>query len=351
MSKYLFIFTLVLTALTIEPTSGLRAAGGQTAAPAQTARPLMQQYCVTCHNDRLKTGDLVLTGIDASDARQHAAVLEKVVRKLRGGTMPPAGSPRPDAATLEGFIRSVEAALDREAAASPNPGRVVSRRLNRSEYVNVVRDLLDLEVNGSELLPSDMAGFGFDNNADVLSMTPALMSRYIAASTKISRLALASPDNRPITQVYRVGFENRSARASDDLPFATRGGIAVRHAFPLDGEYVFKLRLKRNGTVSTIDGIDEDQHEVEIRIDHALVKRFTIGGEFKGPDPGVLIAVPEDDKYGQRLHDYRMNASRDRAAATVRARWTATRRASTCCPSPARSTAKLLRAPPAGPGF
>ncbi len=230
------------------------------------------------------------------------------MRKLRGGTMPPAGSPRPDAATLEGFIGSVEAALDREAAASPNPGRVVSRRLNRSEYVNVVRDLLDLEVNGSELLPSDMAGFGFDNNADVLSMTPALMSRYIAAATKISRLALASPDNRPITQVYRVGFENRSARASDDLPFATRGGIAVRHAFPLDGEYVFKLRLKRNGTVSTIDGIDEDQHEVEIRIDHALVKRFTIGGEFKGPDPGVLIAVPEDDKYGQKLHDYRMNA-------------------------------------------
>ena len=153
-----------------------------------------------------------------------------------------------------------------------------------------------------------MAGFGFDNNADVLSMTPALMSRYIAAATKISRLAVASPDNRPIMQVYKVGFENRSARASDDLPFATRGGLAVRHAFPLDGEYVFKLRLKRNGTVSTIDGIDEDQHEVEIRIDHALVKRFTIGGEFKGPDPGVLIAVPEDDKYGQKLHEYRMNA-------------------------------------------
>ncbi len=308
MSKYLIVFALVVTALTVEHTSGLRAAGGQTAAPAQTARPLMEQYCITCHNDRLKTGNLVLTGIDANDARQHAAVLEKVVRKLRGGTMPPAGSPRPDAAALDGFIRSVETTLDREAAASPNPGRVVSRRLNRSEYVNVVRDLLDLEVNGSELLPSDMAGFGFDNNADVLSMTPSLMSRYIAAATKISRLALASPDNRPMTQVYRVGFENRSARASDDLPFATRGGIAVRHPFPLDGEYVFKLRLKRNGTVSTIDGIDEDQHEVEIRIDHALVKRFTIGGEFKGPDPGVLIAVPEDDKYGQKLHDYRMNA-------------------------------------------
>ena len=310
MTRSLIVLVGVTTALALSPGSlAVRATGmAPAAAQAQTPRPLMQQYCVTCHNDRLKTGNLVLTDIDASDARQHAAVLEKVVRKLRGGTMPPAGSPRPDAATLDGFIRSVETALDREAAASPNPGRVVSRRLNRSEYVNVVRDLLDLEVNGSELLPSDMAGFGFDNNADVLSMTPALMSRYIAAATKISRLALASPDNRAMTQVYRVGFENRSARASDDLPFATRGGIAVRHAFPLDGEYVFKLRLKRNGIVSTIDGIDEDQHEVEIRIDHALVKRFTIGGEFKGPDPGVLIAVPEDDKYGQKLHDYRMNA-------------------------------------------
>jgi hypothetical protein len=121
-------------------------------------------------------------------------------------------------------------------------------------------------------------------------------------------VAVASPDNRPIMQVYKVGFENRSARSSEDVPFATRGGLAVRHAFPLDGEYEFKLRMKRNGTVSTIDGIEEDEQEIEIRIDHALAKRFRIGGKFKGPDPGVLIAVPEDDKEGQRLHDYRMNA-------------------------------------------
>ena len=95
------------------------------------------------------------------------------------------------------------------------------------------------------------------------------------------------------------------------MPFATHGGLAVRHTFPLDGEYVFTLRLKRNGTVSTIDGIDEDEHEIELRVDHALVKRFTIGGKFKGPDPGVLIAVPEDDMEGQVLHDYRMNADEE----------------------------------------
>jgi hypothetical protein len=279
------------------------------AAPVATpTRALLDQYCVSCHNDRLKTGNLVLTGIDIADLGRHAPVLEKVARKLRGGTMPPEGRPRPDPQTLEAFVAGLEGALDRAAADAPNPGRVASRRLNRAEYVNTIRDLLDLEVNGAELLPTDMAGFGFDNNAEVLSMTPALMSRYLAAATKISRLAMASPDNRPITQVYKVGFENRSARGGEDLPFATLGGLAVRHAFPLDGEYTFKLRMKRNGTVSTIDGIEEDEHDVELRVDHALIRRFQIGGRFKGPNPGVLIAVPEDDKEGQRLHNYRMNA-------------------------------------------
>jgi mono/diheme cytochrome c family protein len=281
---------------------------GAGAAQAAPSRALLDQYCVACHNDRLKQGNLVLTDVDVADLDRNAALLEKVARKLRGGTMPPEGRPRPDQATLNAFITSIETSLDRVAAATPNPGRVASRRLNRAEYVNAIRDLLGLEVNGAELLPSDMAGFGFDNNADVLSITPSLMSRYISAATKISRLAVASPDNRAMMQVYKVGFENRSARGGEELPFATRGGLAVRHSFPLDGEYVFKLRLKRNGTVSTIDGIEEDSHQVELRIDHGLVKRFTIGGEFKGPDPGVLIAVPEDDKEGQKLHDYRMNA-------------------------------------------
>jgi cytochrome c5 len=281
------------------------------ASPAPPSRALLDKYCVGCHNDRLKSGSLVLTNVDVADVSRHAALLEKVARKLRGRTMPPEGAPRPDAASMDAFIASIESALDRAAAASPNPGRVASHRLNRAEYVNAVRDLLGLDVNGAELLPSDMAGFGFDNNADVLSMTPALMSRYMAAATKISRLAMSSPDNRPIMQVYKVGFEDRTARSSEDMSFAARGGIAVRHPFPLDGEYLFKLRLKRNGVVSTIDGIEEDSHEIEIRIDHALVRQFTIGGSFKGPDPGVLIAVSEDDKDGQRLHEYRMNADDD----------------------------------------
>jgi cytochrome c5 len=285
------------------------------AAPSPIApapdRVVFDRYCVTCHNEKLKTANLMLDRVDLTQVGAHLEVLEKVARKLRGGTMPPEGSRRPDKATLDAFIVSLETALDRVAAAAPNPGRVASRRLNRAEYVNVIYDLLGLEVDGTQLLPSDMAGFGFDNNADVLSITPGLMSRYIAAATKISRVAVASPDNRPITQLYKLGFERRDARSGEDLPFATHGGLAVRHTFPLDGEYLFTLRLKRNGTVSTIDGIEEDEHQIEVRIDHALVKQFRIGGKFKGPDPGVLIAVAEDDIEGQRLHDYRMNADKD----------------------------------------
>ena len=291
------------------PTVGEAPARVAAAAPAAApSRALLDRYCVTCHNERLKTAGLTLDDVDVSQVRAHAEVLEKVVRKLRAGQMPPAGRPRPDAAAVDAFATAIETALDRESAAAPNPGRVASRRMNRVEYVNAIEDLLALEIDGAELLPSDMAGFGFDNNADVLAMTPALMARYIAAATKISRAAVGSPDNRPIRQVYSLGFEAQDTRMNEDMPFATHGGLATRHMFPLDGEYVFAVRLKRNQTVETIDGIEEDEHEIELRIDHALVKRWKIGGKYPGPDPGVLIAVPEDDEEGQRLHEYRMTA-------------------------------------------
>ena len=283
------------------------------AAPSaqEPSRALLDQYCVTCHNDRLKTADLALDTVDIGAVEANAEVLEKVVRKLRSGQMPPEGRPRPDAATIETFATSLETALDRAAVSAPNPGRVASRRLNRVEYVNVIEDLLALEIDGGQLLPSDMAGFGFDNNADVLSITPALMGRYIAAATKISRAAIGSPDSRPVTEVYKVGFERRDVRVSEEMPFGTHGGLSVRHTFPLDGEYVFAVRLKRNDTVETIDGIGEDEHQIEVRVDHALVRRFPIGGRFPGVDPGSLIAVSEDDIEGQRLHEYRMTADHE----------------------------------------
>ena len=288
------------------------APAGETVAEAQApeapSRQLLDRYCVTCHNERLQTAGLMLDRLDVGEVHANAEVLEKVVRKLRSGQMPPEGRPRPAPETIDAFATSLEAALDRAAAADPNPGRVASRRLNRLEYVNAVADLLALEIDGEALLPSDMAGFGFDNNADVLSITPSLMARYIAAATKISRTAVGSPDNRPVMQVYEVGYEQRDVRRGEDMPFATHGGLAVRHTFPLDGEYLFAIRLKRNETIETIDGIAEDEHQIELRVDHALIRRFPIGGKFPGPDPGMLIAVPEDDVEGQRLHEYRMTA-------------------------------------------
>ena len=287
------------------PAATVNAQQGTANAPS---RELLDRYCVTCHNERLKTAGLTLDTVDVTDIAAHTEVLEKVVRKLRSGQMPPEGRPQPDQSALDAFATSLETALDELAAADTNPGRVASRRLNRLEYVNAIYDLLALEVDGETLLPSDMAGFGFDNNADVLSVTPSLMSRYIAAATKISRAAIGSPDNRPVMQVYKVGFERRDIRMNEDMPFATHGGLAVRHHFPLDGDYEIAVRLKRNGTIETIDGIAENEHEIEVRIDHELVKRFDIGGKYPGPDPGQLIAVPEDDAEGQILHEYRMTA-------------------------------------------
>ncbi len=282
--------------------------------PSPPSRALLDQYCVTCHNERLLTADLALDAVDMNDLEDvaaHAETLEKVVRKLRSGQMPPEGRPRPSETALATFAGGLEAVLDHAAARDPNPGRVASRRLNRLEYIYAIEDLLGLEVDGENLLPSDMAGFGFDNNADVLSFTPSLMERYISAATKISRAAVGSPDSRPVTKVYKVGFERRDVRIGEDMPFATHGGLAVRHTFPLDGEYRIAIRLKRNDTISTIDGIAEFAHQLEVRVDHALVRQFDIGGRFPGPDPGQLIAVPEDDVEGQRLHEYRMTADHE----------------------------------------
>ena len=281
----------------------------QSAAPAPS-RALLDRYCVTCHNERLRTGDLLLDQVDLERVGAHAETLEKVVRKLRAGQMPPAGRPRPDQATVETFTAALESALDRFAASDPNPGHVASRRMNRVEYVNAIQDLLALEVNGAELLPSDMAGLGFDNNADVLSMTPALMARYTAAATKISRAAVGGPDNRPIRQVYSLGFETQDARMGEDMPFGTHGGLSARHVFPLDGEYVFAIQMKGGGNNGGggVIGIGEDDHEIELRVDHGLVQRWNVGGEFPGPDPGVLIPIPGDDVEGIRLHEYRLNA-------------------------------------------
>ena len=278
-----------------------------TAQSASLDRSLLDRYCVTCHNETLRTGGLALDSVDLQDAAAHAEVLEKVVHKLHAGQMPPVGRPRPQPAAIKAFTAALETALDREAAAAPNPGRLAVHRLNRLEYVNAIRDLLGLEIDPA-MLPVDNPGLGFDNNADVLSVTPALMSRYLSAATKVSRLAMGNPAIRSVMQVYRASeFAYQDVRMGDDMPFGTRGGLAVRHAFPLDGEYAFRLRLQRNSVGDVIRGIDQEQ-EIEVRIDKALVQTFTVGGKYQGPDPGILIAIPEEDVEDQALHTYRLSA-------------------------------------------
>ena len=282
-------------------------AAAESAAQAPS-RALLDRYCVTCHNERLQTANLMLDQVDLEQAGDHAEQLEKVVRKLRAGQMPPEGRPRPAGDEIETFVAALETALDDAAAGQLAPGRVASRRLNRVEYVNAIEDLLDLRVDGAESLPSDMAGFGFDNNAEVLAMTPSLMARYISAATKISRMAVGSPDNRPDGRLYTLGFERQDERMHEDMPFGTHGGLSARHVFPLDGEYLFSIRMERGlgDTSGRVRGIGEDAHDIELRIDHGLVKTWTIGGEFPGALPGLTIA--DDDVESLRGHEYRMTA-------------------------------------------
>ncbi len=290
------------------------AAAGQTDTPS---RALLDRYCVACHNERLKTGGVMFDQVDISRVAEHRELLEKVVRKLRSGQMPPQGRPRPEQSAVTAFVTALEAELDNVGAAAPNPGRVASHRMNRTQYVNAVRDLLALELDGEALLPSDMAGFGFDNNAAVLAMTPALMDRYITAATKVSRLAVGTLENRPAIQTYRLPTGTRQeARMGEDLPFATHGGLAARHAFSLDGDYLFKIRLQRGDVGGTIRGnIAEREYHVELRIDHALVERLTVGARFEGQVKYTLsgggIAPPDDDLVHQRIGLYNQTADED----------------------------------------
>ena len=289
-------------------------AAARTEAPS---RALLDRYCVTCHNERLQTAGVMFDRVDINRADLHRELFEKVARKLRSGLMPPPGRPRPEAAAIDAFVTALEAELDRVGAAAPDPGRVVSHRLNRTEYVNAVRDLLDLEIDGETLLPSDMAGFGFDNNAEVLAMTPALMDRYITAATKVSRLAVGTLENRPAIRTYRLpNAARQEARMGEDLPFATHGGLAARHTFSLDGDYVFRIRLQRSDIGGTIRGnIAEREYHIELRVDHALVERLTVGGAFAGQVRYTLsgggIAPPDDDVVHQQVALYNQTADED----------------------------------------
>jgi cytochrome c551/c552 len=219
------------------------AGSAQTANPAQSPAALVQHYCVTCHNDRAKTGGLSLQNLDVAEPHTDAEAWEKAIRKLRAGLMPPAGAPRPARSELDSLRLTLESSIDRAAMASLDPGSTPLHRLNRTEYGNAIRDLLALEIDAATLLPADDSAEGFDNIADVLGTSPALIERYIGAASKISRLAIGDTSMGPVSMTYKVRGDLSQDRHVEGLPLGTRGGIVVRHNFPVDGEYVFRFSL------------------------------------------------------------------------------------------------------------
>ena len=240
---------------------------------------LINRYCVTCHNERAKTAGLMLdkiaSDLDTGNAGQHAEKWEKVVRKLRVGAMPPQGMPRPDRATEDSLASFIENSLDRAAAAAPNPGQPVLHRLNRTEYGNAIRDLLALDVDASDLLPTDDSSFGFDNIGSVLGVSPALLERYLLASAKISRLAVGDPHIDPIVDTYRVRADLTQNEHLEGLPLGTRGGVLIHHDFPLDGDYVIKVKLLKS-TVDLLFGNNAQNQLLEIALNGQRVQTLTI---------------------------------------------------------------------------
>jgi mono/diheme cytochrome c family protein len=256
-----------------------------TAAAQTPARELVSTYCVSCHNERVKTANLMLDKVDADQVSNSAEEWEKVIVKLRSRAMPPPSSRRPDNATYDRVATWLETQLDRAAAAHVNPGRPAEvHRLNRTEYGNAVRDLLGVEIDPKAMLPPDEQAYGFSNNAEALSIHPALIDRYLTAAAKIARLAVGDPTIPAGFERYTALEDNsnehtwllQNERLGEDFPLGSRGGIVARHYFPVDGEYIFKIRLDRTDT-GLIRGLYA-RNDIEVRVDGQRVGQLTIGG-------------------------------------------------------------------------
>jgi mono/diheme cytochrome c family protein len=246
------IATRVLPAAAVTPSRSSAQAPATAPPSVATDGAVLSKYCVTCHNDRLKTGGFVLDVPSLGNVGAAADTWERVVRKLRANAMPPAGAPRPDAATYAALTSHIESELDRAADTRPQVGTVpLVHRLSRTEYRNAIRDLLALEslpreVSIDYLLPQDNISSGFDNIADLLFVSPSTMERYLDAARKISRLAVGDPSMPALVNIYRLDPEHPQDERVDELPFGTRGGLAVRSDFPVDATYTVKVELAGN---------------------------------------------------------------------------------------------------------
>ncbi len=250
-----------------------------TAASIADREALVDRYCVNCHNDNRRAGGFSWSTIDLADPAANAEASERVVRKLRAGLMPPAGLPRPDAASANALASALETAIDRHAAARPYAGAPELHRVNRTEYRNSVRDLLGLDVDVSALLPQDESGRGFDNMADALAVTPALVQGYVRAAGKISRAAIGDRQVAPTMSMYTVPKVVNQMRHVDGAPLGTRGGTSVIHNFPADGDYTFKLTFYYD-FLETLYGqslpANLQGQQIEVSVDGARAAIFTI---------------------------------------------------------------------------
>jgi hypothetical protein len=257
------------------------------AAADPSYREVLDKYCVTCHNQRLKTGGLTLDTMDLGKVPAQAEVWEKVIRKLRSGTMPPAGIPRPDPATYDRLASWLETQIDQTA--EPYAGRPILHRLNRSEYANAVRDLLALDIDAAALLPPDDSAFGFDNISDALGLSPSLQEHYLDAALKIGALAVGDPKIAPGSETWRIRQDLSQDQHVTGLPLGTVGGTVVRYNFPLDGEYSFQANLYRTN-LNIMRGL-ESPHQVEFSVDGGRIHLASIGGQ---EDLASLFQKPTD---------------------------------------------------------
>ena len=238
---------------------------------------LIDKYCVTCHNQRLKTAGLALDNADLANIPAQSEIWEKVIRKVRAEMMPPVGAAHPEKAQRDALAIFLEASLDKWAAAHPNPGRATLHRLNRGEYGNAIRDLFGLDaVDITQYLPPDPEAYGFDNIADSLGTSPALMERYLSVAWKVTRMAMADTRIPPTTEMFRARMDLTQRDHIEGLPLGTRGGMIVQYNFPVDGEYEIRPKLWAN-TVEQIGGL-EHPDTLEVTFDGQRLKLVDFGG-------------------------------------------------------------------------
>lgn len=276
-------------------------------------RAVLDTYCIACHSQKVHTAGLALDTLDVTNPGANAETWERVIAKLRAGSMPPPGRPRPDAATYRAVATSLENEIDRAWTSNPNPGKVSAvHRLNRTEYNNAIRDLFALDLDVKPLLPGDETADGsFDNFADVLSISTAHLERYMSVARQVTRLATGLPPASPSLDRFEIPLHVlQDDRQSEDLPLGSRGGMSIHYNFPVDGEYLIKVRLQRQYQ-DYLKGMGWRQ-QLDVRLDGKLLKRFTVGGGAQGRpaaasyagdgEPG-FAGDPEWEKYMQLTGD------------------------------------------------